>query len=220
MSTPFVDLSNTAWENKQSEANVVVMNKTATSTVICSHTTLGSLTSIRPHGIHWLANSFCALAKNNINLEKNESFLLRNKRLPRNSKDQNIKWKYFRILNFFKGKLFIFEAYLGSVIPLKKVSWIKDVSHVGSNHERKTFYFFLLSTFFKFQSNLSIHYIISTCTHNHIHTYKRTRTLWFVCIMNKIVFLKFFVHFYRLYCTQQKLSITLKLISYTILFYR
>ena len=37
------------WQSKQSEANVVVTNTTATtSTVISSHTTLGFVTSIRP----------------------------------------------------------------------------------------------------------------------------------------------------------------------------
>ena len=38
------------WQSKQSEANVVVTNKIATtSTVTSSHTTLGSVTSIGPH---------------------------------------------------------------------------------------------------------------------------------------------------------------------------
>ena len=38
------------WQSKQSEANVVIMNKIATtSTVISSHTTLGSVISIGPH---------------------------------------------------------------------------------------------------------------------------------------------------------------------------
>ena len=38
------------WQSKQSEANVVIMSKIATtSTVTSSHTTLGSVTSMGPH---------------------------------------------------------------------------------------------------------------------------------------------------------------------------
>ena len=53
----FVDLSNTAWarkdlQSKQSKANVVVTNTTATTnTVTSSHTLLGSVTSIGPHKV-------------------------------------------------------------------------------------------------------------------------------------------------------------------------